>query len=392
MSGSLGEKQARRVVLLTDADVFAGTERHMLDLARGLRAAGVAVSLACPSPSALEDRAREDGLPFLPVPKRGLVDRAAARALARRLRSGETDIVHAHNGRTALAAALAVRLAGRGRCVMTQHFLEPNHATLGGPKAFLFRTAHHWVVTQMSRVIAISEAARAAMLERGEAPASKITVIPNGIAAPDAALLGGVGEARRALGIGEGDPLVVCVARLEAEKDVGTLVSAMKAVRAACPAARCLLVGGGSQRNALAQQIQRLDLVGVVQPLGFRADAQAVIAAADVFVLPSLAEPFGLVLLEAMALGRPVVATRAGGPLEIVVDGQTGLLVPPASPPALAEAIRGLLADPDGRRRMGENGLARYRDRFTAERMARATAGVYLDITEPSSREPSSRA
>jgi len=376
-----------RVALYTDSDAFAGTERHMWDLARGLRAGGVAVSLACPSPSVLEKSARQDNLPVLAIPKRGLVDWRAARALRSMLRGGQIDIVHAHNGRTALAAALAVRMAGRGRCVMTQHFLEPNHAVLRGPKAALSGRAHHWVTRQMGAVVAISQAVRAAMLARGEVPDSKITVIPNGIAAPDAALSSGAATVRRALGVAPDEPLVVCTARLEPEKDVGTLVSAMPQVRAACPAVRCLLVGDGSQRPVLEKQIQSLGLAGVVQSIGFRADAQAVIAAADVFVLPSLAEPFGLVLLEAMALGRPVVAVGVGGPLEIVVDGETGLLVPPAAPAALADALGALLADPTARRQLGENGRRRFHARFTAERMAEATAGVYLSVLSPSSVE-----
>lgn len=377
-----------RVVLFTDADVFAGTERHMLDLARGLRAAGAAVTLACPSPSALEDAARKEDLPFLMIQKHGLLDRAAVRTLARLLKSGEADIVHAHNGRTALAAAVAVRRAERGRCVMTQHFLQPNHATQRGPKALLSGLAHHWVIHQMSRIVAISEAVRAAMLARREVPDAKITVIPNGIAAPDNAQASQSAAIRRALGVEADTPLVVCAARLEAEKDIASLVSAMSKVKDALPAARCLIAGDGSLRPALEQQIQRLGLGGAVQLLGFRPDAPALIAAGDLFVLPSLAEPFGLALLEAMALSRPVVATRAGGPVEIVEEGETGLLVPPSSPGDLAEAIRRLLADPGEGRRLGKNGRARFEDKFTVDRMARATLAVYQQAAGASDSLP----
>jgi len=363
-----------RVILLTDADVFAGTERHMLDLARGLSALGVAAVVACPSPALLEDAARRENLPVLTIPKRGLVDWGAARILARRLKSGETDIVHAHNGRTALAAALAVRLAGRGRCVMTQHFLTPNHATQRGPKAMLSGAAHHWVVGQMSEILAISEAVREAMLARREAPDSKISVVPNGITAPDA---GNAAETRQSLGINAETPLIVCAARLEREKDVVSLISAVKIVRETIPNVCCLVAGEGAERNALAAQIGALGLEDSVALLGFRADAPALMAAADVFVLPSLAEPFGLVLLEAMALGRPVIATRAGGPLEIVMDGETGFLVPPSSPAALAEALKRLITNPALARQMGENGQARFQAQFTVSKMAQATLAVY---------------
>ncbi len=346
----------------------------MLDLARGLSALGVAVTVACPSPALLEDAARRENMPTLTIPKRGLVDWGAARILARRLKSGETDIVHAHNGRTALAAALAVRLAGRGRCVMTQHFLTPNHATQHGPKAALSGAAHHWVVGRMSRILAISEAVREAMLARREAPDSKIAVVPNGITAPNP---GNAAGTRQSLGINVDTPLIVCAARLEREKDVASLISAVKIMRETIPNVRCLVAGEGAERNALAAQIVALGLEDSVALLGFRADAPALMAAADVFVLPSLAEPFGLVLLEAMALGRPVIATRAGGPLEIVMDGETGFLVPPSSPAALAEALKRLITNPALARQMGENGQARFQAQFTVSKMAQATLAVY---------------
>ena len=380
-------KKPLRVLLFTDADVFAGTERHMLDLARGLRAAGVSVTLACPSPAALEERAQAENLPTLTIQKRGTVDRETIRILTGLLRSGAADVVHAHNGRTALSAALAVRRAGRGRCVMTQHFLEPNHVTQRGPKAAASKMAHHWVTAQMSAILAISEAVKASLLARGEAPASKITVVPNGIAPPDAALPGGAEAMRRSLGIPSDAPLVVCAARLEPEKDVASLVASMRHVREVLPNAHCLLAGTGTLRADLEEQIRGLGLGDAVHLLGFRPDALALIAAADLFVLPSLAEPFGLAILEAMALGKPVVATRAGGPLEIVVEGETGLLVPPASPPALAEAILGLLSDPAEASRLGANGLARFKACFTADRMAQETAGVYVRVTANAAKE-----
>ena len=349
----------------------------MLDLARGLSALNVAVTIACPSPAALEAAARRENLPTLTIPKRGLVDWGAARILARRLQSGETDIVHAHNGRTALAAALAVRLAGRGRCVMTQHFLEPNHATQHGLKAAISGRAHHWVVGQMSQILAISEAVRQAMRARGEAPDSKITVVPNGIMAPDPA---NPAKTRLSLGIAADAPLVVCAARLEREKDIASLINAIKIVQDTVPEVRCVIAGKGSQTADLEHQIERLGLTKNVALLGFRADAPALMAAGDIFALPSLAEPFGLVLLEAMALGKPVVATRAGGPVEVVVDGETGYLIPPSSPEALAEAIANLIADPAAGRRLGDKGKVRFQEFFTAARMSQATLAVYQRV------------
>ena len=111
--------------------------------------------------------------------------------------------------------------------------------------------------------------------------------------------------------------------------------------------------------------------------LGYRNDPLSIMRAGDLFVLPSLAEPFGLVLLEAMALGKPVIATNAGGPREIVRPGETGMLVPPATPAALAEAICSLIAAPAQALRMGEAGQDAVPGCYTRERMARATAALY---------------
>ena len=111
--------------------------------------------------------------------------------------------------------------------------------------------------------------------------------------------------------------------------------------------------------------------------LGFRSDVAALMAACDIFVLPAPAEPFGLVLIEAMAMGKPVIAAAAGGPLEIVADGETGLLFEPGDAASLAAAMRRLLENPDLRQRMGQAGRRRYEEMFTAQRMAENMAAVY---------------
>jgi glycosyltransferase involved in cell wall biosynthesis len=369
---------AMKVALFTDSDVFAGTERHMLDLAFGLRAAGVNVRLACPRPSALAERA--GGLPVVEIQNRGLLDHAAIRTLVALLKTGAIDLVHAHNGRTALLAAAAVKLAGCGRAVATQHFLEPNRLSRRGLKALFSRVAHRWVNQQTSRFIAISQAARTAMLARGDGTESTVSVVPNGMPLPDLAQLAAPQIIRAALGVPPEATLIVSVARLEREKSVATLVAAMKGVARADPSAVCVIAGEGSQEAALRAQISGSELGDAVKLIGFRTDALALMNAADIFVLPSPNEPFGLVLIEAMSLGKPVIATRAGGPLEIVADGETGLLVAPSAAEELGRAILSLVRDADLRRRMGAAGRVRFLENFTVERMTNATIAAYKAV------------
>jgi glycosyltransferase involved in cell wall biosynthesis len=366
-----------RVALYTDSNVFAGTERHILELARGLAGEGIEVSIACPADSPLVGAAAGVSARHIAIAKRGLFDFPAMLKLRALLVSGGLDAVHAHNGRTALAAASAVALAGRGAAVATQHFIDPAHAGRGGVSGRLSHAAHRWVQRKTKGYVAISKAVRDAMTSREPGVAEKITVIPNGIGAPDHAALRAREEVRKEFGVAADAPLIVCAARLEPEKDIPTLIHAMDAVVAEFPNARCVIAGEGRDKAALEGLLLSTACAGNVTLAGFRKDALSVINAADLFVLPSVAEPFGLVLLEAMALGKPVIATAAGGPVEIVADGGTGTLVTPRDPAAMARAILVYLRDPELRASAGAAGLRRYEHHFTARAMAEATAALY---------------
>ena len=367
-----------RVALFIDSDVFAGTERHMVELAGALKVqASLVVSIACPSASPLNRLAHDLGLETVPVEKRGLVDVPAILLLRKLLATGRLDLIHAHNGRTALSAAVARRFAGRGSVVATQHFIDPAHAGRVGLSAGFSRMAHRWVQRQTDQYIAVSQAAQKAMIEREGNLAGKVTVVPNGISAPDPAALVSPAEIRDRFGIPRDVLLIVCAARLNAEKGIATLIEAMGPVTAGVPGVRCVIAGDGPDREALEAQIRKAPWGSQILLAGFHKDALSIINAADLFVLPSRAEPFGLVILEAMSLGKPVVSTAAGGPLEIVKPGETGLLVPPGNPTAMADAIITMLRNAGLRKSSGDNGLLRFQRQFTARAMAHATLRVY---------------
>jgi glycosyltransferase involved in cell wall biosynthesis len=365
------------LALFTDSPVFAGTERHLFELARAMRAHVDGIVVACPGEGILARKARAEGIAVLPLTPEGAIDGRVVAALARRLRDGEIDLIHAHNGRSALRATLAILRAGRGRCVFTQHFLQPDHTTQHGPKARVFQVAHRWMYRRIDRIIAVSEAARRGMIERKEAAESKITVVPNGIPDPLEETLRPRSLMRQELGIDPSTPLIACVARLQREKDLPDLVRAMDEVARVHPEAVCVILGDGDQLETLTQLIAELRLQQRVRLLGYREDPHSIVHAADLFVLPSRAEPFGLAILEAMALSRPVIATAAGGPLEIVEPQRTGLLVRPSDPSALARAIGDLLCNPALCTDFGRRGRQRYEEHFSCTRMALATREVY---------------
>src|SRR5262249_45041482 len=146
------------------------------------------------------------------------------------------------------------------------------------------------------------------------------------------------------------------------------------------PKAVCVIAGEGSLRSSLERGTREFGLNKNVRFLGYRSDALSMVNACDLFVLPSAVESFGLSIVEAMALSKPVIATNAGGPKEIVVPGETGLLVPPSDPESLAGAMLELLSDPERARVMGAAGRQRYLERYTAERMAKETLEVYREV------------
>lgn len=366
-----------KVLLYTDSDGLGGIERHICDLAASLPSQQAEVAIVCRQSSELERVARAAGFDVLALATRRPYTLRASRQLAGWISSRQIDIIHAHNGRAAMIAVLAARKAGRGICIKSQHFLEPAHTKRSGPLSLVVRAVHRRVNRAIRGWIAVSHAARTCMLDRREAPHDRITVIPNGIKDPDRRQLREPVLERQGLRIAAEAPMAVCAARLEPEKDVASLIEAWKEVAQAIPEARCVIVGAGSQERMLKELVVRADLNEKVYLAGFRNDALSVINAADLLVLPSLAEPFGLVLLEAMSLSKPVVATKAGGPLEIVEDGKTGLLVPSSDPKALAASLIQLLRDRALRERFGQNGRDRFTRHFTTQRMSEATADVY---------------
>ena len=175
--------------------------------------------------------------------------------------------------------------------------------------------------------------------------------------------------------------------RIHTWKGQEVLVEAARLLRTRCPQARFIIAGDivpgqPAPKQAIEAAIARHGLGDRVQLIGFWRDVRQVMAAVDIFVLPSTApEPFGLVLLQAMATGKPVIAAAHGGPLEIVVDGETGLLVPPRDPAALADAIERLANDRDLRGRLAAAGRRRAEERFGFAAHVAAFEEIYAGLS-----------
>ncbi len=321
-------------------------------------------------------------------------DQRAAERVADLLRHWGTQVVHAHMYR---AEVVGVAAADRV-------------SALGSPRPYLMGTVHSSRVRSaadretlvrltpsIDRLVAVSRSIVAKLQREGRADLAPIDLIHNGVDLARYDHTEACCTLPEEYGFAPGTPLVGVVARLEAEKGHHTLLDAWPRVLERVPVARLLIVGEGSMAAELHDRAEAMGLLGEpcegdacvgtrhARPgatlvfTGRREDVPAVTAALDVAVLPSYREAQGLVILEAMALARPVVATRVGGIPEMIEDGVTGLLVPAHDPGALAAAIVRLLTDHPLADTLARNGHRMVRERFCVERMVAAIERLYED-------------
>ena len=354
---------ALRLCLATDSREPSGVGEHMLTLAAELRG-HLGVVLACPeSPggAALLKRAARLG-----VGVRRLADDPDA--TRRWLAAAGFDLLHIHAGIGWEGHGLARlgREANVARIVRTEHLPD----LITDPDQ---RLEHSEGLALVDRIICVSAAAGATFRKTiGEV--GKLVVVRNGHPSKPPTLTRAA--VRRSLDVADDAPVLLTVARYTPQKDHATLLDAVPAVLARHADAQLWLVGTGPLEPAIRGQAEAMGLMEAVRHLGQRDDVPDLLAAADLFVLPSRFEGLPLAVLEAMAAGRPVVATAVGGTDEAVVDGITGRLVPPGDSVALANAIGDVLA-PGRAQRFGAAGRTRYVEIFTAARMAADTAEVY---------------
>jgi glycosyltransferase involved in cell wall biosynthesis len=341
---------------------WGGGEVQVLFLLRELARRGHRCRLAADPRGRLAGEAAAAGLPVEPLQVANAFDLGAGRRL-RALVAGH-DVVHFH---TARAHALAPFCRGRGaRLVVTRRM---DYVPRGGAYA-------RWLYNRaVDAVIAISEGVRAALL-RGGVRADRIRVVPSGIDVAAVEAAPGAGAAVRAeWGIAREDVMVLLLGALERRKGHAVLLDAARRLAVTHPALRYVFAGDGSEHAGLVEAAQGLGTRVVLA--GFRRDVAACLAAADVVALPSLHEGLGVAALEAMAAGRPVVASRVGGLAEVVVEGETGLFTEPGEPQSLARALAALADDAGLRARLGAGGRRRVLARYTAARMAEGTIACY---------------
>lgn len=363
-----GHKKKRLMYVITRAE-HGGAQSHVLDLVQGFRHE-FDVSVAVGEEGFLSEACRAESVPvyLLPHLEREIKPLSDAKAFfeARKLfRTEKPELIHAHTWKAGFVGRMAARACGIPS-IYTVHMWHfgpelPQSWQIFGPR--LERAAARW----SERTITVSHSGSKVGLRYNIAQASRMVAIHNGIG--DSPVRAHPG--RNAI------PVAVMVARFTSFKDHETLVRAFAELNVP---ARLLLVGDGPTRAATERLVRQLRVADRVEFPGDRSDVTELLAKADVFVLASKLDNLPISILEAMRAGLPVVASDVGGISELVIQGETGLLVPPFAVAPMARALGDLLSDGGKRARLGWCGRRRYEKSFSLTHMIERTRAVYIDV------------
>ncbi len=352
-------------ILHTESSLgWGGQENRTFNEALALRARGHDIAFAVAPGAVLGERAAEAGFPVHTVAFGRGLSVSSLLALRRLVRRERPAIINSHSGRdTLLALAAARTLRKRPRLVRTRHLiLPPTHLA-----------TYTWLP---DHVVTVSQAVRQDLIARG-VPAQRISAVPTGVDLHRFDPGRVQPRLRQELGLPSDSVLVGTVAILRNKKGHRDLLAAAPLVLAEAPQVHFVIAGNGPQEAKLRALIAERGLDARVHLLGLRRDVPELLAALDLFVLPTHQEALGTAFLEAQAMGVPVIGTRVGGVPETIAEGQTGLLVPPHEPVALAQAMLELITQPARRQRMAAAARAWVTGRFSIEAMAEGMLRVY---------------
>lgn len=371
-----------RVLHVQKVAGIGGSERHLLALLPSLAEVGVETRmcvLATRHAAVFVDAAERGDVDVVVMPAGPDINPVLVPKLVAEIRRFRPDVVHTHLVHADLHGQVAARVSR-----------VPGVSSIHGAPAFYRRQPYRSVGRLAGRLarrrIAISEYLAGYVAELGLAPPDRIRVVPYGIDAGAWAPQEGEREqARRAMGIDEDVVTVGIASRLIEGKGLDLFVQAMAGAMSRAPDMRLLVAGDGPLRARLTELARSTCPPGRARFLGFVADVRSFMHACDVVAFsssPALGEGFGLAALEAMAAGRPVIATDVGPLAEVVAHDVTGIVVPAGSAPRLCDAILSLAQDAGLRRRMGAEGAKRAVEVFGLDAMVRRTRAVYDEVTQ----------
>jgi glycosyltransferase involved in cell wall biosynthesis len=373
-----------RILLLTDSDAFAGTEQHMLTLAVALRNAGQEVYVGSPEASPLSVRCASVGISTVSINKRGAIDIAATFLCARHICKERIDVLHVHNARTALIASFVKVIIPRIKVVFTQHFIAPSHSSRKGLQRGFSDLVHKFIASGIDYIVCVSIVTRDGVLSRqGPYACIPSCVIYNGIDFDDSVPqpAADLVSIRAELNIPVEVRVVLVASRLEPEKEVELAIRAFAHLVTDKADTLLIIAGHGSHLGELQDITRELDIENSVHFIGFRSDIETLMSLADVFVFTSPVDSFGLTILEAMSMGTPVIAANAGGPSEIINDGENGFLFTPGDVADLKRKLEFCLSYNETVH-LTELAARDVSLKFSTSRMAEYTIGVYESVNK----------
>ena len=352
-------------ILYVDTDrVWRGGQEQLFSLILGIRDRQHQVWLAAPSDSSLSSKALQAGIETYCFGQRNELSPWAFLRLLKILRKQDFDIIHLNSPRPLVLGGLASKLCGVPLRVCSRRVNFPL-------KSPLSRLKYNWM---QESIVTVSVSIRRTLIEGGVRP-DLISVIYEGVDLDwvDSQQAPVPDHVNRGLVVGT-------VAHLSPEKGHRTLLEAAPRVISRVPDVHFILVGGGALVSTLKARVEALGIQKNVTFSGFRSDSEALMKNFDVFCLPSLSEGLSSAILVAMASSLPIVATQVGGIPELVIDGETGILVPPDDADQLAVGLCKVLESPQLREKMGCAGRQRIEETFTLEKKLNETEKLYLSM------------
>jgi len=372
-----------RILYLNTSSGWGGMEMHPLDVAQALARRGSTVLLGMRGGSRMARSAMGRGLAPLALRFRWYLDAATLGALRRTARSFGINVIHVHSSRDAWRGlVLAGLVSRRAVLVFSRHLASPAGTRKDDP-------LHRLLARRVDAMVAVSEYIRGNILDTYPIDPGRVRVVPYGLGPgccgrPEAGAL-----LRRELGVSGESLLVGLVGQITPDKRQDLLLEAAARVVKQNPGCVFVLAGAevhSAYAGVLQQRLGELGLAGHVRLTGFREDVPSLMQALDVLVVPSRAEAFGLVVLEAMANGKPVVGSDSGAIPEIVKPGETGLLFESGCAESLAAAVLELAGDPQRRREMGRRAEESFQEHYRMDREVTATEALYRELLERRSR------
>jgi glycosyltransferase involved in cell wall biosynthesis len=373
-----------KLLFVIDNLEFGGGERVFAQIIKGLPPDKYEISLAsCPGEQ-FHQAIGNRQVQFFPTDFSKRFNFSLVPTLSKIIKKNEIQIVHGQGARSEFSARLASRLEGNSRYVST--IAMPVEGFDVGPiRKKIYSLLDHFSERFVDRFLVVSDVLRDKMIRGHGIPAEKVVRIYNGIEV-DYYLSQGQNATREKIrnefNIGGDTLLIAAVARLVWQKGFEFLIQAIPKVLNQISRTKVLIVGEGALLHNLEALAERLAVKRHLVFAGFRGDIKEILSAIDILVIPSLVEGFPMITLEGMAMAKPIIATRIDGIQEQIVDGKSGILIPPRDQDAIAEAILRLSTDKELAQELGLESRRRVEKEFTVERMVSETEKVYQSLYE----------